>query len=222
VKAKSAQRDFVFGRFTVTVPEVVVIKWQAMPVEEIIGSVLANYRNLRGVRERAEFKPILEAIRTELELDVKHAKNLTDLEARLKDHRIKERILSLLQFAHFREWNNSPIKVLFARAVGLAAMDGDDVFFRRLGRRLEEEPIPYKPPLEPNALSAILLEHWVSQHGLCLCWFSDNALTSFLAHTTGIFTVDAVRKAHERLGLVKLRRPLLRSVRREGDKLVCA
>ena len=106
---------------------------------------------------------------------------------RLTDRRVKERVLSHLRFQRYRDWNNSPIHAHFARAVSFAAMDGDALFFKRLGRLLEKRPILTERPANPSVLSSLLLEHWISQRGLCLCWFSDKALTALLAKTEGVF-----------------------------------
>jgi hypothetical protein len=139
-------------------------------------------------------------------------KKLTGAEA-------KERVLWLLQFQGYRDWNRSPIAAAFRHAVAVAAIDGDQHFFKALGERLKEKPIPFKAPRKFSPPAELLLEHWIGRKGICFCWFSKQALTDFLAQTHESYTPDAIRKTYERLGLRKLRRPLVRSIQVEGKRI---
>jgi hypothetical protein len=222
---KRQLRKFRFRRFTVNVPVSVVTKWEATPIDEfckILESVSAAYSSLNDSWKRTRSEPIQKAIRWQLERKAVPGEGILQYHDRVTNPNSKDRVLWLLQFQRFRAWNHSPISDLFTQAVMIAALDGDEIFFRKLGRRLEEKPVPYKPTVTLSDLSQILLEHWAVKDGLCLCWFSDTALKNLLALTNRFHTADAVRKARKRLGLAKLTRPLILSVRREGDQLVCA
>jgi hypothetical protein len=126
---------------------------------------------------------------------------------------VKERVLWLLQFQGYRDLVGSPIEFAFWCAVTAAISDGDHHFFRALSERLKEKPIPFKPPREFLPLVDLLLEHWIAKKGICLCWFSNKALSDFLKQTQkSYYAPDAIRKAYDRLGLRKLRRPLERGI----------
>lgn len=141
---------------------------------------------------------------------------------------IKERVLCLLQFQGYRDWNRSPIATAFLYAFAVAAIEGDQHFFKALGERLKEKPIPFKAPRKFSPLAELLLEHWIVREGICLCWFSNRALKDFLKQTTHkSYTADAIRKAYERfglpklrLGLHKLRQPLVHSIQVEGKLIL--
>jgi hypothetical protein len=140
---------------------------------------------------------------------------------RLPKHReLQERVLSLLRFGLYRDWSRSHIAPLFKQAVAWAADDGDQKFFKALGERLKEKPITLKAPRERSPLQEILIDHWSVPKGICLCWFSDKALQSFLALTDKTYTQDAIRKARTRLRLRKLGRPLVRAVEKLGPNQI--
>jgi hypothetical protein len=150
--------------------------------------------------------------RKRLNFPVPSAKKLTIAE-------VKDRLLSLLQFKDFREWNCSPIAAVFSHVVALAAIEGDQRFFKALGDRLKEKPIPFKAPRKFSPIAELLLEYWVARKGICFCWFSNNALTDFLKQADKSYTPDAIRKTYERLPLCKLRRPLVRSIEVDSKRI---
>lgn len=203
-------------------PAEVISEWKATQKDEILASILSVYSRLESDWKRARFAPTSEGIRSELQFDPRYAEDFLKVDERLRDSRIKERVLWLLQFARFRQWNSSPIRTIFHRAVLMAAEDNDSAFFTRLGRRLEESAVLFKVPAPLSELSQILLDSWVQHKGICLCWFSDPALGNLLSLTGKHYSQDAIRKARTRgLQLVKLRRPLIKSVRKESSQIIC-
>src|SRR5262249_31908166 len=137
---------------------------------------------------------------------------------RLTDVQLKRRVLWLLRFSRYRTLNRPPMDRLFKQALAIAADDDDQAFFKALGERLKDKPIPFKSPSKPTPLTKLLLEHWIVKSGICFCWFSDNALTQFLKQTHESYTPDAIRKARERLRLYKLRHPIVRSVEKVDNR----
>lgn len=223
---KRAYRVFRFCKFSVSVPKTVVSTWREIPLDtldKIHTSVLAVYRKDIAAWKSAKFAPIDEGITAELERKPRSGEPVTKSWERLADRRVKNRVLDLLRYGRFRRWNDSPIRSLFATAVGMAAMDGDAKFFMQLGRRLERNPISFRPPADHSPPAGLLRENWLTHNGLCLCWFSNDALVSLLSIIDKNYSPDAVRKTQERLGLRKLRKPLIRSVNRDGSshRIVC-
>ena len=157
------------------VPRLLLKKWNATSINEtreITESVLAFYAVTRAAWKDAEFKPTLEGIRAVLELVPSTGETLREAVGRLTNPELKRRVLWLLRFARYRAWNRSPIASLFQRAVAMAAVDGDQRFFKALGERLKDKPIPFEPPHETTALAKLLIDNWVVKDGLCLCWLA--------------------------------------------------
>ena len=222
------EQEFRFLGHRVAVPKSMLKAWAAVPAPEvcrIIGSVRAVYAegNLKWecarvgpsvvARELATGEQALTAI--QLYHDVLNQQQST--RKKLTPADVKKRVLWLLQFQGHRDWNCSPIAAAFRYAVALAAIDGDQHFFRALGERLKEKPIPFKAPRKFSPPAGLLLERWIAKKGICFCWFSNRTLSDFLKQTQkSYYAPDAIRKAYERLGLRKLRRPLVRGIEVEG------
>src|SRR5262245_62007616 len=151
------EQEFQFRGFRVAVPQSILKAWDAVPLEEkckIVDSVRLVYMRQNIKWNGARFQPAvvatelktgeqmnkgLQLFRQGLNLPVPPAKKLTIAE-------VKDRLLLLLQFKDYRAWNRSPIAVEFLRVVAFAAFEGDQRFFKALGERLKEKPIPFKPP----------------------------------------------------------------------------
>jgi hypothetical protein len=225
------EREFRFLGFRVAVPKPILKDWAALPTDKvcrIIDSVRVVYAkgNLKWESARAEPSVVARELATgeqaptalqlyhaELKHQVFTRKKLTGTEA-------KERVLWLLQFQGYRDLNRSPIAAAFWHAVTVAVSDGDEHLFRALGERVKEKPIPYKPPRESSPPAGLLLEHWIVKKGICFCWFSNRALSDFLKQTQkSYYAPDAIRKAYERLGLRKLRQPLVREIEVAGKRI---
>lgn len=129
----------------------------------------------------------------------------------MDDTSLKEDVLQLLKFKRYRRrWNKSPLRDLFCRAVMLAATEGDETFFKRLGRSLERKPMFFRKPAPSTQIERALVNDWISDHGFCLCWCSDQAIADLLGATKAYYCdFEAVRKARQRL---RLRKPSLRPV----------
>ena len=206
----SGEKEFRFYNFRVIVPRSLLTKWAATSTEEvcaIIDSVTAVYAGANRGWKRAKFEPTLEGIRTLFEFE-----NLENAE-------LKKRVLWLLRFERYRALNQLPLAKIFKKAVVVAAREGDQHFFKAVGERLKKKALPFKRPSKWTELAALLTEHWIVKNGLCLCWFSDKAVTGFLKQTHKAYTPDAVRKTRERMGLRKLRPPLVRSVHLDGNRI---
>jgi len=115
---------------------------------------------------------------------------------------VKSTVLKLLRFNRFRPVNTSPLRGLFFRAINHAAIDGDEAFFKRLGRILERDPVPFPRRPTTTPIESALVADWITDEGFCLCWCSDQAIADLLAITNRYrCTFQAVRKARQRLGL---------------------
>lgn len=224
------EQEFHFRGFRVAVPQSILKGWAAVPVDEvckIMDSVLLVYvmQNHRWKGARVQPAVVatelntgeqmikgLQILREGSNLPVPSAKKLTSAE-------VKDRVLLLLQFKDYRAWNRSPIAAVFPSVVKLAALEGDQRFFKALGDRLKKKPIPFKAPRKFSPLAELLLEHWITRKEICFCWFSNKALTEFLKKTDETYSADAIRKAYERLRLRKLNPPLVRSIEAEGKRI---
>jgi hypothetical protein len=218
----TGEKEFRFRKYRVMVPRSLLTKWAATSVEEtckIIESVTAVWAVANAEWKQAKFKPTLEGIRAVFDLLPSRTEPLTKTVEKLANPELKTRVLWLLKFERYRALNRPPMAKLFLQAVIMAAADGDERFFKALGERLKDKPVPFKAPSKSTALSRLLREQWIVKNGLCLCWFSDPALTDFLKKTHGAYTPDAVRKTRERMRLRKLRRPLVRSIATDGNSI---
>lgn len=169
--------------------------------------------------ERAKNAPTFAGIRLELTRNIRPGDSLAEMAQKLDDASVKDDVLRLLEFARYRRWNESPIHGLFCRAVAFAATEGDQIFFRRLGRVLEREAIPFHPPTETTPIEDALTADWINEDGFCLCWCSDEVLTELLCITKLHCSFQAVRKARQRLGLKKPRSIKLRHIRQRGVEI---
>jgi hypothetical protein len=218
----TGDKEFHFGRFRVTVPQSVLTKWAATPVDEtckIIESVTALYTSAKAEWTQAKDKPTLEGIRALFECFPAKGDSLAKTIEKLENRELKKRVLWLLKFERYRALNRPPIAKLFLQAVMMAAADGDERFFKRLGERLKGKAIPFEAPAESTGLKKLLIEHWIVRQGICFCWFSDLALQNFLEQTDETYTPDAIRKTRERLRLRNLRRPIVRSLEIAGNRI---
>jgi hypothetical protein len=212
--AQPGDKEFSYNGFVVIVPRSVLKVWEAQADKqlEMIKVLLAHYARLRN-------KPITEGIRCTLEFGRVPGEPLSKTAEKLANPKVKESVLELLKYQHYRAWHLSPIRNLFTRAVTMAALDGDEAFFKALGERLKK---PCKPAFKVSDLNKLLLFNWVGT-GICFCWFSDRALLDFLDKTKeltgGTFTPDAIRQALVRLQLPRLRPPLVRSVAKDGKRI---
>ena len=218
----TSEKEFRFSKFRVMVPRSLLAKWAATSAEEtckIIESMTAVWVVANAEWKQAKFKPTLEGIRTVFECFPSKGDSLAKTVEKLANPELKKRVLWLLKFERYRALNRPPMAKLFLQAVMMAAANGDERFFKALGERLKDKPVPFKALSKSTALSRLLREQWIVKNGLCLCWFSDKALTDFLKKTHRAYTPDAVRKTRERMRLRKLRRPLVRSIATNGDRI---
>jgi hypothetical protein len=224
-KAKSGGEIFRYNGFDVVVPRSVLKEWEAQAAkwEQMIKVPLAHYALMRADWAMAKIKPIQEGMRCQSELIPEKGDSLLKKLKKLENPEVKERVLELLKYERYRAWNVFPVsEILFMRAVMMAARDGDEDFFKALGERLKEKPIPYKPPHKPSNLTELLLLNWLANEGICFCWFSDKALRDFLESTGETYTLDAIKKAYARLNpkLPRLGRALVRSVEKNDKGLI--
>jgi hypothetical protein len=84
-----------------------------------------------------------------------------------------------------------------------------------------ERPLSLSRGNDLTELRRVLVQHWVSPDGLCLCWMSYPALKKFLHLTCPQIpnqSAEALMKECQRLGLPKLDHPLVeeRQIRPDG------
>ena len=203
------EQEFHFLGHRVAVPKSILKGWAAVPAAEecrIIDSVRAVYIKRSLKWECARVGPSVvarelatgEQAPTALQLYHDFLKHQRSTRKKLTNAEAKERVLWLLQFGDYRDWNRSPIAASFRYVVAVAAIDGDQHFFRALGERLKEKPIPFKAPRKFSPPAEVLLEHWIVREGICLCWFSNRILADFLKQTDKSYMPDAIRKTYDR------------------------
>jgi hypothetical protein len=219
--AQRGDKEFLYNGFSVMVPHSILEEWEANKHEMIkmIYAVQTLFLRYRTDWVMAKLEPIREGIRCKSEFSPQNGDSLLEMGKKLENHGVKDRVLELLRYKHYRDWHKSPIKDLFTRAVTMAALDGDKRFFKRLYEKLRDPPIPYKPPRKLSPLSELLLFNWVGE-GICFCWFTAKALQDFLKETEVGWEPDAIRQARDRLKLPKLSRRLVRSVGKDGENRI--
>ena len=145
-------RSFKYRGYTLVVDAEIIDRWSnavTFPAKlRIWRSVREVYTRWLDEVKAAKFYPTAEGIRAELTLDILPTDKLPDIAAKLDDKSVKDQMLQLLKFTRYRQFNKSPLRNLFVRAVNHAAIDGDKTFFMRLGRILERKPVPF--PLIPE------------------------------------------------------------------------
>jgi len=219
------QRIFTYRSHQILMDARKLAVWAQVTDEE----KLQIWRSLRMVYtawlaevNAAEFKPTLEGITAELTKGIRPWDKLWDIARKLGDASVKEDVLELLKFSRYRHCNKSPLRDLFCRAVLFAANEGDTKFFKRLGRILEREAVPFHSPGEPTEIERALVTDWITDDGFCLCWCSDQAIADLLQATQYSCDFQAVRKARQRLGLRKPTLRLVTSIRRAGNDIIVA
>ena len=225
------EQEFHFLGHRVAVPQSILKGWAAVPAAKecrIIDSVRVVYMKGNLKWECARVEPSFvaselatgEQAPTALQLYHHSLKHQQSPRKKLTIAEVKKRVLLLLQFQGYRDVNRSPIAAAFWHAVTVAFSDGDQRFFRALAERVKEKPIPFKAPRKFSPPTDVLLERWIAKKGICFCSFSNRALSDFLKQTTDeLYEPDAIRKAYERLGLRKLRQPLVREIEVAGKRI---
>jgi hypothetical protein len=205
--AQRGDKEFLYNGFSVMVPRSVLKVWEAQVDKQL---------EMLKVLRRHYAQPITEGILCTLEFGRVPGEPLSKTAEKMANPGVKKAVLELLKYEHYRDWHLSPIRDLFVRAATMAALDGDQGFFKGLGERLKKKPIPNK--LLRNPLNKLLLDNWVGE-GICFCWFSDKALQDFLQLTEETKPLlDTIRQARTRqLKLPKLRPSLVRSIERDGQ-----
>jgi hypothetical protein len=205
--------EFPYNGFTVVVPRSILQAWEAQSdkQEEMIKVV-------RELLARMRRKPITEGIRLKLEFGRIAGIPLSKTAEKMMNRGVKKAVLELLKYENYRDWQKSPIRDDFTRAVAMAALDGDQAFFKRLGEILKK---PCKPA-RISKLKDLLLLNWIGE-GICFCWFTDSALLNFIKFTEkdgAPFAVDAIRQERDRLGLPKLKPAIVRSIKQDGERIL--
>jgi hypothetical protein len=207
---KHAATEFQYNGFTVVVPRSVLKAWEAQPDKQ-----REMIKVLREHYDRLQNKPITEGIRCTLEFARVPGEPLSKTAEKMANPGVKKAVLELLKYQNYRAWHLSPIRNLFIRAVTMAALDGDEAFFKALGERLKKS---CKPAFSISRLKELLLLNWIGTE-VCFCWFTDDALLGFIKLTEKDgtpFTTDAIRQERDRLGLLKLRPALEKNAQRVG------
>jgi len=205
--AQRGDKEFFYNGFVVIVPRSVLKVWEAQVDKQL---------EMLKVLRRHYAQPITEGILCTLEFGRVPGEPLSKTAEKMANPGVKKAVLELLKYEHYRDWHLSPIRDLFVRAATMAALDGDQGFFKGLGERLKKKPIPNK--LLRSPLNKLLLDNWVAE-GICFCWFSDKALQDFLQLAGETKPkLDTIRAARTRLELPKLYRYLVRSARLDGDR----
>lgn len=133
---------------------------------------------------------------------------------------LEEKVFFILRLEKFRDLQHPDIRKLMA----LALETGDQDLIRRLGRALDEPAIRGPDDFDIDGVCLVLTQWWVKgpggAAGLCQC--TDEALTEFcnLAFKRHDLTLDAVRKARQRLGLKKGPEPWFTKARRGKDDTI--
>ena len=151
------EQEFRLRGFRVAVPKSILKRWATVPVDEvckIIDSVCVVYAmgNLRWAGARVEPSVVAmglaagEQMPTAAQIYHDFLNQQRSTRKKLTNTQVKDQVLWLLRFADYRDWNCSPIATVFRHAVAVAAIDGDQGFFKALGERLKEKPIPFKAP----------------------------------------------------------------------------
>jgi hypothetical protein len=213
-KRATGYKEFQYNGFTVLVPRSILQAWEAQPDKKEEMSKVAP-----ALRDRMKRKPITDGIRLKLEFGRVPGEPLSKTAEKMMDPGVKKAVLELLKYENYRDWHTSPIRDDFMRAVAMAALDGDQAFFKRLGEILKK---PCKPTARLSKLRELLLSNWAGT-GICFCWFTDSALLNFIKLTEKDgtpFLMDAIRQERDRLGLLKLKPAFVRSIKKNGKRIL--
>jgi hypothetical protein len=203
------KRTLSFEGTKVSVVASILRKWAAIPLVEKLRLIDAAYEeDIKRHRAKGE-KALEEAFKQDNDLhdsvaDVRHI-NLSvpvapDGSYSNVEHYVFER---------------DPAKLRIAADKMQRAADE----LRRRADSIESRPALWRGNEE---LRLILVRHWVSPNGVCLCWMSYPALAKFLRLTCpriDVHSVTALEKECQRLGLPKLPHPLVEESQiRSSDK----
>ena len=215
--------------FLVQIPAHVVSTFQNLdPGDEadIVESLAECYRRLNEEWSNAELKPIMWWGDAQWKffppLDrftEGFPENFIKQSEAANNPAIKKEVLRLVRYSGFGGLNPPQIAPLLRLAVLQAIREDDEAFFKALGRVLDKPRVFSVKPKDRTGIEKLLLEHWISQTktDVQLCCFTDQAVDDFFRAIGISFTLDAVRKARQRLGLRAMRRKLIKSVERRGN-----
>ena len=220
-------RSFKYRGYTLFVDPTVIKKWSDnVSLAEKVAiwkSANAVYSRWFNELKAAESYPTRQALHLQLNLEILPTDSLPEIVRKLGGKSAKPAVLKLLRFARLRPFNRTPVRDLFFQAINHAAFDGDEMFFRRLGRVLEPAPLYSRPFRKATQIEDALVADWITLEEFCLCWCSDKALADlFKATKCYICSPDVVRKARSHLRLKKCKPSLVTLVRRSGNDIALA
>jgi hypothetical protein len=194
------KRIFSFEGTNVTVVASILRKWDAIPPVEKHKLIDASYEEIIKRHETKGEKAMEEAWRKECA----RSESLEDM--RKIPLVLVDRDQLDDNFVSF-SFTKDPSKLRDAAEILERAA-------KHLRKRAEsiESPMARGNEEGNEELRLILVRHWVSPNGVCLCWMSYPALANFFRLTCpgiGVHSVTALARECQRLGLPKLPHPVV-------------